>query len=73
MGSLTREPTLKTVVIFYHTDAGFNTPLGHCRKTEAILEYFGKHHQQNNWRWLVSVLSWRTRLHMLPFDIFGLD
>ena len=55
MGYMTREPTLKTHTTFVHTDAGFNTPLGHCRKTEAILEYFGKHYQQNNWRWLVII------------------
>ena len=33
--------------------ADFNTILGHCNKTEAILRHFALNGRANNWRWLV--------------------
>jgi UDP-glucose:O-linked fucose beta-1,3-glucosyltransferase len=33
--------------------ADFNTILGHCNKTEAILRHFALNGRANNWKWLV--------------------
>ena len=33
--------------------AAFNTVLGHCNKTEAILKHFAQNARKNNWKWLV--------------------